>query len=122
MKLYRVRNADWFGTQAEAKSGARQLGREYDQVEVPTDKPGLLSWLNKNTITEGRPEEGDGAKDHEPDPLAEAEQRAIEASRGTVVESYTAKSNRFEDEFDAMPLALQLHYAARAMENARERL
>lgn len=69
MKLYkveygltaRVGNArveqvkiEWAGTQADAKAAKIRLlaGDGYDvevsQVEVPTDKPGLLAWLNEH--------------------------------------------------------------------------
>lgn len=78
MKLYRV-GRHWFGTQAEAKAGARQIGAELEQVEVPVDKPGLLTWLNNHTIIDGFPV--DGADTPELDPLEQAEQRAIEAAR-----------------------------------------
>jgi hypothetical protein len=41
MRLYRTTAGRWVGTLAEA-------GRKgsWEQVEVPTDKPGLLDWLN----------------------------------------------------------------------------
>lgn len=45
MRLYRTAAGRWAGTQAEA-------GKGFTQVEIPTDKPGLLDWLN------GRGEEG----------------------------------------------------------------
>lgn len=41
MRLYRTRAGAWAGTQAEA-------GKGFEQVEFPTDKPGLLAWLNAN--------------------------------------------------------------------------
>lgn len=66
MKLYRIEygvtdeaNRDlvcvqWAGTQAEAKKIERELmdGDAYDidceTIDVPTDKPGLLEWLNQH--------------------------------------------------------------------------
>lgn len=64
MKLYRIpfenRNGDacqlWCGSQAEAKAETKRLETEYERwrvgdpetVEVPTDKPGLIAWLNEN--------------------------------------------------------------------------
>lgn len=43
----------WTGTQADAKLKAKELKAEYpdegvytEPVDVPTDKPGLLAWLN----------------------------------------------------------------------------
>ena len=45
----------WCGTQAEASKTRTAIKRDpdkelegYDQVDVPTDKAGLLEWLNKN--------------------------------------------------------------------------
>lgn len=51
MKLYIV-NGTYLGTQAEAKAMKRELGLgafvpEMHQVEVPTDKEGLIAYLNK---------------------------------------------------------------------------
>lgn len=46
----------WYGTQAEQKKDAKQMHSdgmrniEPQQVEVPTDKPGLLAWLNEKGI------------------------------------------------------------------------
>jgi hypothetical protein len=36
----------WLGTQAEARSAAVVSGLGWQQVEVPTDKPGLIDFLN----------------------------------------------------------------------------
>lgn len=43
MRLYRTYDGQWAGTQADAK----KLGK-FEQVEVPTDKAGLLDFLNSN--------------------------------------------------------------------------
>lgn len=68
MKLYRITYVDpkesaprplravWCGTQAEAKAKHRVLVERYERwnvdpaapVEIPTDKAGLLAWLNEN--------------------------------------------------------------------------
>ena len=42
MKLYTNDNGEWFGTQALAK----QRSYHWWPVDVPTDKPNLLEWLN----------------------------------------------------------------------------
>jgi hypothetical protein len=42
MKLYTNDNGEWFGTQALAK----QRSYHWWPVEVPTDKPSLIEWLN----------------------------------------------------------------------------
>lgn len=39
MKLYRTATGTWAGTQSDA-------GKGFTQVDVPTDKPGLLAFLN----------------------------------------------------------------------------
>jgi uncharacterized protein YodC (DUF2158 family) len=46
----------WFGTESEVKTAIKEhklKPYEYDHsvVEVPTDKPGLLAWLNANVNT-----------------------------------------------------------------------
>lgn len=41
MRLYVSKNNQWTGTQSDAKA----LG-SFDQIEVPTDKPGLMEFLN----------------------------------------------------------------------------
>jgi len=45
MRLYTDSNGRWAGTQSDAK----QFG-EYEQVEVPTDKPTLLEFLNEYQV------------------------------------------------------------------------
>ncbi|MGZ8286648.1 MAG: hypothetical protein ACXW27_08680 [Allosphingosinicella sp.] len=54
MRLYRIRPRDlpsacWVGTQKEAKNLAREYGHgaQWAAVEVPTDKEGLLTFLNE---------------------------------------------------------------------------
>ncbi len=46
MKLYRDENGHWSGTQADAK---RELSNWYS-FDVPTDKSGLLDFLNGNRV------------------------------------------------------------------------
>ena len=120
MRLYRVsgqsaaERREWVGTQADAKARSKERGGFFDLVEVPTDKDGLIAYLN------GMEAPAELSRDeilHSNTPEAqEAAKRLMQP------ESYAAKSLRFEDEFAAMPLATQLHYAALAMENAREKL
>jgi hypothetical protein len=105
MIFYTATDADgrthWEKTQADA----RAINKNFEQVDVPVDKPGLHVWLN--VMQQKIDETGLHADPAPPAPKPE---------------SYTDKSNRFEDEFAAMPVSLQLHYAALAMENAREQL
>lgn len=44
MRLYETRTGEIVGTQAEA----RAAGKGWRQIEVPTDKSGLIDHLNKN--------------------------------------------------------------------------
>lgn len=43
MKLYLTDNRHWTGTQVDAKAA----GSDVQNIEVPTDKPGLLAFLNE---------------------------------------------------------------------------
>ena len=61
MRLYMNKQGEWVGTQAEAKKIKAEM------VEVPTDKPNLLKWLNTFTgfaIAEGAKE----VVDNKPNP------------------------------------------------------
>ena len=94
MRLNQTKEGAWVGTQKEA-------GRDGQQVEVPTDKAGLIEWLNFNRYKE-------------PEPLV------TPVTSATTVLSYTERAMVFEDEWEQFPLGLKLHYAARACEDARE--
>ena len=50
MRLYRTDRGSWFGTQAEAKAEAKTFECNWWIVEVPTDKAGLLGWLNNEPM------------------------------------------------------------------------
>lgn len=43
MILYLSNGCDWTGTQADAK--AKQGGKDFETIEVPTDKTGLMAFL-----------------------------------------------------------------------------
>ena len=47
MKLYKNSNGVWAGTQADAR---KYCGKGYSTVDVPTDKPNLLAFLNLNQV------------------------------------------------------------------------
>lgn len=49
MKLYQTQNGRWVGTQVDAKSD----GKNWKAVEVPTDKPSLIEWLNEHGVNTG---------------------------------------------------------------------
>ena len=47
MKLYKNSEGVWAGTQADAR---KMCGKTYSTVDVPTDKPNLLAFLNLNQV------------------------------------------------------------------------
>jgi len=47
MRLYKNSNGVWAGTQADAR---KYCGKDYQTVDVPTDKPNLLGFLNLNQV------------------------------------------------------------------------
>ena len=47
MRLYKNSNGVWAGTQADAR---KYCGKVYSTVDVPTDKPSLLKFLNLNQV------------------------------------------------------------------------
>jgi hypothetical protein len=97
------------------KDEAKKLDPNFEQIDIPTDQEGLKAlveglWAEIDTLQDQILEGGEGLPTPPSPPAAPK------------TEGYAEKSNRFEDEFDAMPLATQFHYAARAMENARDAL
>ena len=104
MKLHITGDGDWAGTQDQARKLARERGTDWNTVDVPTDKPGLIAWLNENFR-------------HTPHPVAASEPGESEFP------PIDSKVGRLDDEtFTALPLAHQLHLAALAVENAREKI
>lgn len=78
MRCYRTPGGRWFGTQADARAACLDEACPSDawvEVDVPTDKPGLLDWLHLNcgpaTVEAFRAE-------RELDKLREREAAAIE--------------------------------------------
>ena len=71
MKLSLSLGHVWTGTQADAR--AAQGGKDFETVEVPTDKPGLIAWLNQHWAGLGRQSELPQSLETSPDdsdPLA----------------------------------------------------
>jgi hypothetical protein len=93
-----------------------QQDRKAERIDIPNTPIELCAWLNERGV---RAEPGRPIGFQSPN-LLNIDQPLTPAQPKP--ESYGAKACRFEDEFDAMPLATQLHYAARAMENARDKL
>ena len=106
MKLYLCQDGTYVGTQADAKL----RGKHFEQIEVPTDKEGLLAYLNQfvNAVEDLRPDEP--VKDVNED---------IHPERAPSRPSYTAQSLDLDDQWESLPLARKLHFAALAVEDAR---
>lgn len=104
------------GTQVDAKRLAKERGTSFEQVDVPTDKAGLMDYINQLKI----------------DVSAELHRGATEAvdsfNRGMAVadahpqQDPIKQSIQTDEDFEKLPIARQLHFAAIAMENAREAL
>lgn len=106
MNLYQTKNGTWAGTQALAAAAALEDGSgkgNWQPVEVPTHKPGLINWLNAQRNNQDQ--------ERNPAPLEHSSPRKPQA-----LEPMT------EDDFEALPLAMQLHLAALAVENARDKI
>lgn len=108
MKLYRT-SAGFHGTQAEAKS----FSKEYEQVEVPTDKPGLIAYLNQMHNAQ---------QDREDEFTAIVERQDPEVPGEDTVVSHAQRTVDLDSAFLAAPLGQQLTLAAIAVENARSRI
>jgi len=50
MNLYRTASGSWAGTQVDARIAAKDDGGRYVAVDVPTDKPSLLAFLNLHRV------------------------------------------------------------------------
>jgi hypothetical protein len=113
MIFYTATDADgrthWEKTQADA----RAINKNFEQVDVPVDKPGLHVWLN--AMQQKLDEERSETFEHGFDAGA---QRVIN-SQPEPDPSYTNWSVKLDEEWDKLPLAHQLHFAAMAMERAR---
>ena len=47
MRLYTNNKGSWVGTQADAR---KEFGKDWNEVDVPTDKPNLLQFLNDESV------------------------------------------------------------------------
>lgn len=73
MRLYVTTAGRWAGTQADAARLGKEDGARWEQIEVPTDKPGLLEFLNTRHVAATSPEPEPVPADA---PAASAEPRA----------------------------------------------
>jgi len=110
MRLYICADGSYAGTQADAKA----MGKGWEQVEVPTDKAGLIDYLNARYESISRAWDAD---------VQEARQSPVNAPPAhETAPSYVHQSVAFEDAWQGFSLALKLHFAAQAMEAARDAL
>jgi hypothetical protein len=109
MKLYLCQDGTYAGTQADAKL----RGKQFEQVEVPTDKEGLLSYLNQmvNAVEDLRPaDEFTTVVERQDPPVEETE------------EPQTLNLSYLQTFFDQAPITLQLELAVRAIDAADKQL
>jgi hypothetical protein len=63
MRLYKITHGEqvlaWAGTQADAKDKTREWSKtrhgetiDWSEVDVPTDKAGLIEFLNSNAVSQ----------------------------------------------------------------------
>ena len=120
MIFYEVEHCDGHflvATQADAKRIAREMKCTWSQVDVPTDKASLMDYINRQRSLGNQGDTDLGPTDLEayPSPLAE---KNPEISKP----DYTSRSIAIDEEWERLPLARKLHFAALAMEDARAQL
>lgn len=106
MIFYLCNGNQLVGTQADAKP----LDPDFVQIDVPTDKAGLMAYINtlltdREVSAPEPPTEPAELPDREPEPPQP---------------SYTELSVKIDEVFEELSLPHQLHLAALAMENARK--
>jgi hypothetical protein len=95
VRLYQIiATGSWFGTQADAKTAARQAGCSYEQVEVPTDKPGLLCFLN---VRVGTPATDTPPNDDPPEDRRKAEAAGLVPLRPVNQSQESLTASEIED-------------------------
>lgn len=114
MRLYICIDGTFAGTQAEANA----KGKGWTQVEVPTDKAGLIDYLN-GMVEEARaavPYDGGSGSTFDTPPNPQP------INMATAAVSAAHQSVAVDQSWEALPLARKLHFAALAMEDARAQL
>ena len=122
MKIYRIPAGTYF----EKQDDARKADREFEVVEFPfsaSPKADFVDWLNGQigpTFFESVQALG-SVSTYEKAAQAVQEWAPPTAQPAPQQPALTTPQPvLFEDAFEAMPLATQLHYAALAVENARK--
>lgn len=106
---------------AEAKS----VDPNYNTVDIPTDKPGLMAWYQKQLDEQAA---SSPPADESQEPAAEAPESASAAASGDITAAaiLALPSNELsiliEEIFDSLPIMTQLHYGSRAIEEARDQI
>ena len=115
MRFYRVNSAFPYlvATQAQAKGDARRFKCQWEAHDVPTDKDGLMAYLNGQ-------ERLSALDDAAVTPTVAPP--ACLMSAQTELPSYAHQSVAIDEAWEKLPLGQKLHYAALAMEDAREAL
>lgn len=87
---------------------------EITEIDIPTDKDGLRAAFQE--VLDMIPVSGEAESPEQPEAAPVAASEPVR--QDIVLDTREAFDNAWED----MPLALQLHYAALATENAREQI
>ncbi len=122
MKLYLIAG-EYVGTQADARDLGKRVGIKIDadshEAEVPTDKAGLLSYLNGLFADRGNWREEYETVVERCDPPTPYMTTPPAQLPGV---NLTDLSVGLDDDFQRLPLAHQLHLATLALENARQEI
>lgn len=73
MKLYLIGSIGmWAGTQEKARAACKAMGEDgFYPIDVPTDKPGLLEFLNSHAVCRAENTTCKGGTDEQPVPSIE---------------------------------------------------
>lgn len=121
MKLY-LANGIYVGTQAEAK----KLDKNFTPVEVPTDKEGLIAYLNQYQVDRDLyhqyvEDAGDRVVKDINEDIDPSLRVAIPAQPGNArTQFYTDHTLSLDEAFANAPLAHRLTLACLALEDARD--
>lgn len=119
MKLYYIMGT-FLGTQAEARAAAREhdvkFVPEQDTVEVPTDKEGLIDYLNRLIVAQ----RGQQSMEDHYTSVVERQDPPVEVMSGQV--PLYRDSVALDHAFELAPLGQQLTLATIALENARNQI
>ena len=116
MNVYTTGNGKWVGTQADARKLSKETGLSWEHVDIPTtSKQEMLEFLNGFRVLtlEGSDDE---------DPIKSGGELGDYIHDKEVKPSYTHQSVALDDVWAELPLARKLHFAALAMEDARNAL